>query len=298
MVDYDEVSTVKHVSIVIITSNRRDDLEVCLQSVMIQNYPSLETVVVDNNSSDGTATMIRELFPWVKYIGLEENIGIAARNRGFTESEGDLIITLDDDSELPADNVVSRIVEKFRGNPELGAASFRIINGRTGEDEEWFTPSARVLEKVDVHQGYFSPTINTCGAAIRPEMFERTGGFWEPYYIYVEERDLATRIIATGAEVRYFPTITIIHHRPAKKLSRRYHYYQGRNMLWYIWRNFAVITAFRKTVKHFFADGFFALKEGNFLPWLKGFFEGMLHLRLAFETRKPVQKKYLPFVDE
>ncbi len=299
MPEYTLEDTVKHVSMVIITCNRKDELRVCLQSVVRQDYPSLETIVVDNNSTDGSATMIREEFPWVNYILLEENIGIAARNRGFSEASGDLFITLDDDSELPAENIISRIVKKFRENEKLGAAGFRIINEKIGETEEWFTPPAAAGENSDEHEGYMSPTINTCGAAIRSEMFERTGGFWAPYHIYVEERDLATRIISTGSEVRYFPTITIIHHRPPKSTERGvYHYYMGRNMLWYIWRNFAFLTALKKTIIHLFAGGFKALKSGNILVWLKGVSEGFLHLGKALETRKPVKMEYLPLVNE
>ena len=63
MPEYTLEDTVKHVSMVIITCNRKDELRVCLQSVVRQDYPSLETIVVDNNSTDGSATMIREEFP-------------------------------------------------------------------------------------------------------------------------------------------------------------------------------------------------------------------------------------------
>jgi GT2 family glycosyltransferase len=285
---------IHHISVIVITYNRKEDLQVCLDSVLEQTHSSYEVIVVDNNSTDGTATMMREDYDSVHYVRLDENIGIDARNRAIDEASGDLLLTLDDDSELPNENVLDRVGEKFRRNDELGAAGFRIIN-EDGREEEWFE-----WPKVgDARQGFKSPTFVTCGAAIRPEAYERTEGFWAPYFVYVEERDLATRIIASGAEIRYFPNISIIHHRSSvNRQQGKFIYFVTRNTIWYIWRNFPVLTALRKTVTHVGRMSLNILrKQEGFGIFLKGLIDAVGGLWKALRSRDPIERKHLDWVD-
>jgi len=285
---------IQHLSIIIITHNRKEDLSRCLGSVREQNHNSYETIVVDNNSTDGTASMVREEYEWVNYIGLDENIGIAARNQAVKEATGDVLVTLDDDSEFATRNTLVRIAEIFKKNANLGAAGFRIIDG-DGEEEDWFEwPMVG-----NVQMGYRSPTFETCGAALRPEVFERTNGFWEPFFIYVEERDISTRIINSGGEIRYFPRISIIHHR--SKINRNesdFLYYVSRNTLWYIWRNFPVLPALKKTVCHAgrMLWKVFKKREG-FGIVLKGFVDAVGAIGAVWKTRDPIDQKYMDWVD-
>ncbi len=282
------------VSVIILTRNRREQLKECLNSIKRQNFPGVEVIVVDNASDDDTALMVKENFSDVKLIRLDKNHGVGGRNIGAEEAEGELIISLDDDSKLIQTNTISRIVEKFRKNSDLGAAGFRVINAE-GEEDEWFS-----WEKVgNEKEGYLSPTFRTCAAAIRPEMFERTGGFWERYFIYVEERDFATRILNSGAEVRYFPLITIQHRRANRnRETSRLFYYVTRNTTWYFWRNFSIPRALGRTLffwtKQFFKS--FFKRKG-----LKFYLQALIHagegMGEALETRKPVKGKYMSLVD-
>lgn len=287
-------SDIQHVSVIVITYNRKDDLKVCLDSLKDQQFSSYEVIVVDNNSTDGTASMVREEYDWIQYIQLEENIGIAARNRAVEEASGDILVTLDDDSELPTENVLSRIADVFRRDNDLGAAGFRIID-EDGKEEEWFEWPKVGNERI----GYKSPTFVTCGAAMRPEVFERTEGFWAPYFVYVEERDIATRIIASGAEIRYFPSISIIHHRSGTNREKgKFIYYVTRNTLWYIWRNFGLLTALKKTLAHVARMGLNVIqKQEGFGIYLKGLFDAVGGMNKVMRTRDPIDSKYLDWVD-
>ncbi len=280
------------VTALIITYNRSELLSRCLDSLAMQDFPSLQVVVVDNNSTDGTSTMIREQYDWIQYIGLDENIGIAARNRGAEEADGDLILSLDDDSELPSSTSVSRIVEKFEENPDLGAASFRIID-EDGTEDPWF-----VWERDgSIREGYLSPTFIGCGAAIRPEMFERIGGYWEPYFMHLEERDFALRILDSGSEVRYFPTVSVIHHsRDARRENSRFIYYVTRNTFWYIWRNFPFWLALLRSFVEVFKLGAMSVRKGGFGLYLKGLWDVRTQYSTVFETRKPVDSDRLDWI--
>ena len=63
------------VSVVIVTWNGRHHLDRCLSSVQAQRGVTVETILVDNGSSDGTADDVRARYPWVKLVALAENRG-------------------------------------------------------------------------------------------------------------------------------------------------------------------------------------------------------------------------------
>src|SRR6184192_15177 len=89
------------VSVVIPTFNNIRMLTECLTSIRRLNYPAdlLETLVVDNASSDETSTTLRSVFPKVRQIDTGKNSGFAAAcNRGASEASGDYVAFLNDDA--------------------------------------------------------------------------------------------------------------------------------------------------------------------------------------------------------
>jgi glycosyltransferase involved in cell wall biosynthesis len=88
-------------SVIICAYNYARFLPRCLRSVLSQSQPASEIIVVDDGSTDGTAEIVKR-FPKVRYIR-HDNAGKAASfNRGFRESQGDVICHLDaDDYWLP-----------------------------------------------------------------------------------------------------------------------------------------------------------------------------------------------------
>lgn len=283
---------ISRVTALIMTYNRKDALRICLDSLAKQDFPSIQVIVVDNNSTDGTATLIREDYEWIDYIKLDENKGIEARNIGSREAEGDLILSLDDDSELPSTSTVSRIVEKFEGIDSLGAATFRLID-QDGNEDQWFNWEM----EGDLKNGFKSPTFIGCGAAIRPEMFERIGGFWEPYFMHLEERDFALRILDSGSEVRYFPTISIIHRdQEARRKDARFIYFVTRNTFWYIWRNFPLLLAILRSFIEMFKLGTMAYRKGGFGLYLRGIWDVREQFPEVLKTRKPVDSDKIGWI--
>lgn len=101
----------------------RDDdraLQRCLDALERQTTPADQVIVVDNASSDGSATIARRHGATLLH---ESRIGIpAAAARGYDAARGDLILRLDADSVPPAD-WVSRVVDRFLGDPGIDALS-------------------------------------------------------------------------------------------------------------------------------------------------------------------------------
>ena len=87
------------ISVVIPAYNRLFLLKRAIESVIRQVDPVDEIIVVDNGSSDGTANMVRNQFPKVRYI-FEPQAGVSkARNTGIRSSKCDWIALLDSDDE-------------------------------------------------------------------------------------------------------------------------------------------------------------------------------------------------------
>src|SRR6476659_1009297 len=88
------------VSVIILNFNGRQHLEACFTSLLAQEYAgSIEIIMVDNGSSDGSAELVRECFPQVRLIANEQNTGFApAVNQGARQAGGDYIALLNNDA--------------------------------------------------------------------------------------------------------------------------------------------------------------------------------------------------------
>src|SRR5207244_1360931 len=89
-------------AVVVVSFNTRDVLERCLQSVIAA--APVETVVVDNGSSDGSAGLVRTRFPSVRLIVSHENLGYgSAANRGIAACSAPGVLLLNSDTVLAPD---------------------------------------------------------------------------------------------------------------------------------------------------------------------------------------------------
>ena len=89
------------VSIIVVTHNNQDDIIDCINSVLHQDYPSFEVIIVDNASTDKTVERIQENFgnnEIVRLMNSQENTGYAhGNNLGFQQSKGEMIVILNPD---------------------------------------------------------------------------------------------------------------------------------------------------------------------------------------------------------
>ena len=81
------------VSVIVVNHGKKRLLRRCLKSVSWQKYPSIEMIVVDNASKDGSGDIIREEFPEALIIQNESNeLFASAVNKGIEHSKGDFIL--------------------------------------------------------------------------------------------------------------------------------------------------------------------------------------------------------------
>ena len=181
------------VSAVIPTYNRAEFVREAIDSVLQQDYADVELIVVDDGSRDGTAAVVAEFGPAVRYLW-QENRGVsAARNRGVAVSTGGLIAFLDSD-DLWAPGKVSAQVAYFETHPDAQACH---------TDELWIRRGVRVNERrIHRKQGgwQFVASLPRClispsAVMMRRGLWERLGGFDESLPA-CEDYDLWLRLTA------------------------------------------------------------------------------------------------------
>jgi GT2 family glycosyltransferase len=211
-------------SVVIVNYNGARYLRECLGALRSQSIPShrVEVIVVDNNSSDGSADLILTEFPWVRLVKLRENQGFAGgNNAGFLHAHGDAIILLNNDTapdphwlgelvaaastEPSTGGVASKLV--FHGQPRmLNSTGSRLLRDGHGEDRGFRDgDDGRYEREEEVFAG--------CGAALllRKEVLDEVGSFDERYFMYYEDTDLAWRARHRGWRFRYTPASLVRH---------------------------------------------------------------------------------------
>lgn len=128
------------VSIIVIAHDVRDELLECLASIAEHRGDvALETIVVDNGSSDETVAAVERSFPDVQVVALPKNEGGSARNHGLRIAKGRMRMFLDSDALLTS-GALRELVEFMDGHSEVGLVGPRLVY-RSGEPQ----PSARRL---------------------------------------------------------------------------------------------------------------------------------------------------------
>lgn len=204
--DIDSVDPRPLVSILILTWNRRQEVERAIESAVGQAYPRTEVVVVDNGSSDGTPEFIADRFPGVRLIALSDNVGCpSGRNIGFRHCAGKYIYQLDDDGWLASD-AVAVAVARAELDPAIAVVMSRI--------HEW--EGDRVVRKrpLGIEQAVFLPHFSGGCSMIRRDVIERLGAYPDDFFRQGEESDLALRLLDHGYLCAFEPS-SVMFHRPS-----------------------------------------------------------------------------------
>ena len=195
------------ISIIIVTRNRMEDVRDTIHGFMKQTYQNKEIIVIDNESTDGTRDMMQKEFPEITYLWLPDNFDIKSINIGVEMADGDIIWRTDSDSYPEKPDTFDKIIEIFTNHDDIHIISSEDIEVRKNNMVwEWYPIK---VDKDNIpEKGYKAHAFPGTGAAIRKEVFNKIGGFWEFGF---EEIDFCTRAIVAGFNVRYFPNIRTLH---------------------------------------------------------------------------------------
>src|SRR5258708_8629099 len=207
------------ISVVIPTWNRREDLARTLDVLTRHKGPPFEVIVVDNASTDGTATMVVASHPTVRLIRLPRNLGpTGARHVGVANANADIVVLLDSDTE-PLEGAFEAIHRRLLEDPELAAVNALQIDAGTGQPWWWWGPHGYPQSEYLEREFDSAFKIEEGASGVRRSVFQEAGGFDERFFMLVEGRDLAARIVRSGYSIRYCPEVRFLHraesNRPA-----------------------------------------------------------------------------------
>lgn len=117
------------ISVITPTLNRADYLEQTILSVLNQNYPDLEYLVIDGGSTDGTLDILRRYSGHLHYLSEKDRGQSDALNKGLNLVSGEIIAYLNADDEYEP-NALLRVAQFFTQNPQASwvTGKCRIIN--------------------------------------------------------------------------------------------------------------------------------------------------------------------------
>ena len=223
-------------SIVIVTFNSARHIDACLSSLP----PALdgitaETLVVDNGSSDGTASAVRARHPEVRVIESGANRGFAGGvNTGLAASSGRYALWLNPDSQV-VEGRFKNVVEWLDAHRETGIAGLKLVDehGRVEPSDRGF-PSYHsaighryaLLTRLWPSNPFSTRYLRTggdpdnvreadwvSGAALvhRRDVAQRLEGLDEQFFMYCEDVDFCYRARQAGWKTGYLPLVTVRH---------------------------------------------------------------------------------------
>jgi len=268
------------ISVVILSYNRRTLLEENLSALRQEAQKiSLEIVVAENASSDGTPRMLSERFPEIRVVPQKKNIGIAACNPAFSICRSDIIVILDDDS-IPQPGTLAAIPAWFERNPRLGILALDVRHPAEPLDPPPHNPT----------QGSVSMPLmgfNGAGTAFRRQALLEAGGYEGRLFLYWNELDLTLRMLGNGWELQWAPDLKVIHHQaPSNRASRRAPYYYTRNLYWIIWRFFPLRQMLRHTFWLWYQTLYHSLGQRTTV-YLEASLHALLRGAWVLEERQP-----------
>ncbi len=240
----------KELSIIIVNYNGKDYLKDCLESISKCCTVSHEVILVDNASSDGSQSFLKENYPEVVLIENKDNTGFAkANNIGVKKSTGRNILLLNNDTILL--DSIDPLLKEIEVN-DVGAITIKMLNG-----EKQFIPPygkfptplnliklANLNEKrEELKTGNFSTEkyvvdwITGSFLLVKREDWDLVKGLDEDYFMYVEDVDFSQKLQKKGKKILFYANYSYVHFvgfNPKReiKLIEGYKIYASKHFGW------------------------------------------------------------------
>lgn len=290
-------------SVIIVNYNVEYFLAQCLYSVRkAAQFADIETIMVDNNSSDGSVEMTRRLFPEVKVIDNKDNRGFSkANNQAIRISEADYVLLLNPDTLVEEDTFI-KCIAFMDAHPNSGGLGVKMVDGKGQflKESKRGLPTPMVafykifglsnlfpksktfgqyhMGHLDMDQTHKIDILAGAYMMMRKSVLDKVGLLDEDFFMYGEDIDLSWRIRLGGFDNYYFPETRIIHYKgeSTKKSSVNY-----------------VLVFYNAMI--IFAKKHFSKKNANV-------FEFLIQMAIYFRAgialfRRFLEQSILPFLD-
>jgi GT2 family glycosyltransferase len=238
------------VSAIVVNWNGGAMLQDALASLFAQTWPSLEVILVDNASTDGSADAAVQRFgDRLVLVRNARNEGFARGNNiGFAAARGEWTFLLNSDAMCDPDTI-EQLMQFVDGKPDVGQLACRVLQASRPN----FFDSVGLLlypdgvcrsrgwEEKDL--GQYDQAVEViaphgCACALRKAMLDEIGGFDEDFFCYLEDMDLGVRGQLAGWKCWYVPTARVAHLKSvtAGNYSIFKAFHVERNRIYCLWK--------------------------------------------------------------
>jgi len=285
------------ISVVIPNYNGQDLLNKNLPEIISKSKsydPKIELIVVDDGSTDGSVSYLRNNYPEVKTVKIMKNQGFShAVNSGIKASKGDLVVLLNNDV-IPKENYLKRSIEYFN-DEKVFAVSFHELGfgWAKGYFKDGFIGHVGTGETKLSHISFWA---NGGSAIFRKKYLMELESFDEELFspFYWEDIDLGYRAWKRGYKVLWEPNSLVLHHHEST-ISKipvwKKNLVKERNQLLFIWKNITSENLFRKHLQGLSKR---LLKHPGYI---KIVFLALLKFRICVKKRK-IERREASVSDE
>jgi glycosyltransferase involved in cell wall biosynthesis len=193
------------ISIITVVYNNRNHIEDCVRSVLKQTYNSIEYIVIDGGSTDGTLQILEKYKSNIAILRSEPDKGMYdALNKGIALAKGDIVGLLHSDDFFHNENVISNIADKF---------AEKHIHGTYGDllyvDKDDSQKVIRYWKSKSFHKGLLAkgwmpphPTL-----FLKRDIYEQTGLFNMQYKIAADYDFMVRVLMKSNYTFEYIPEI-------------------------------------------------------------------------------------------
>lgn len=234
------------VSIIVVNYNTKELLKQTIESVInTTKHIEYEIIVSDNDSKDGSQTMIKEKFSKVRLMENNDNLGFPnGNNVAIREAKGRYILLLNSDTKV-LENCIEDCAKYMDNHKDIGALGCKLVLADGTLDHAckrgFPTPEASLFYMLKFNKlfpqskkfaaytmGYLNEdSINEVDSLtgafmmIRREAVDKVGLLDEEFFMYGEDIDWCYRIKEAGYKVVYYPKVITIHYKGQSSKKKR-----------------------------------------------------------------------------
>jgi glycosyltransferase involved in cell wall biosynthesis len=196
------------VSIITITYNSAATLEDTLQSVVNQDYPNIEYLIIDGKSKDNTLLIVDKYKDKITKVVSEKDKGLYdALNKGIALATGDIVGMLHSDDLYASNHVISDVVETFKNNAGAdGVYADLVFVDRNDINKVTRTWESGDYEEGDFLSGWMPPHPTFF---VRKECYERYGGFNTSLRLSADYELMLRMIHKNKIKLAYLPKVVV-----------------------------------------------------------------------------------------
>jgi len=223
-------------SIIIVTYKSERVIKDCLKSIY-ENTKGIdfEVIVLDNDSQDKTVEIIKNNFPQVDLVEIEENLGFSKGvNLGIKKSRGEAVLLMNPDM-IVLSNTINKSLRHLNSDKDIGILGCKFVypdyklqasfgNYPTNFTELLYStslykifPYGKIIPQNFLSREKYSKTqtvdwVSGGFMMIKRKVIEKIGGLDERFFMYLEDVDYCKRVKMNEFDIVYFPEVKVIHY--------------------------------------------------------------------------------------